>query len=113
MDDIIQRFREEYSEKDIDWEALGQNDAKVWVQSASLRDLQRLVQITDHFQHLSVNWLEIASFWSNRWTAFMKQLEDLYEFQPDVNWHASRLLKKGVSVKLPCRWSQEHDDVRL
>ena len=26
---------------------------------------------------------------------------------------ASRLLKKGVSVKLPCRWSQEHDDVRL
>ena len=25
----------------------------------------------------------------------------------------SRLLKKGVSVKLPCRWSQEHDDVRL
>ena len=26
---------------------------------------------------------------------------------------SSRLLKKGVSVKLPCRWSQEHDDVRL
>ena len=25
----------------------------------------------------------------------------------------SRLLKKGVSVKLPCRWSQEHADVRL
>ena len=24
----------------------------------------------------------------------------------------SRLRKKGVSVKLPCRWSQEHDDVR-
>ena len=24
----------------------------------------------------------------------------------------SRLRKKGVSVKLPCRWSQEHNDVR-
>ena len=23
----------------------------------------------------------------------------------------NRLRKKGVSVKLPCRWSQEHDDV--
>ena len=25
---------------------------------------------------------------------------------------SSRLRKKGVSVKLPCRWSQKHDDVR-
>ena len=29
---------------------------------------------------------------------------------PDAT--TSRLRKKGVSVKLPCRWSQEHDDVR-
>ena len=31
--------------------------------------------------------------------------------EPEANI-TSRLLKKGVSVKLPCRWSQEHDDVR-
>ena len=37
-------------------------------------------------------------------------------YWPPAAWgrlRSSRLLKKGVSVKLPCRWSQEHDDVRL
>ena len=29
-----------------------------------------------------------------------------------LNFGSSRLRKKGVSVKLPCRWSQEHDDFR-
>ena len=39
-------------------------------------------------------------------------LDQLVE-QSELRNEPSRLLKKGVSVKLPCRWSQEHDDVRL
>ena len=38
---------------------------------------------------------------------------DNTDFTLRIDNVSSRLLKKGVSVKLPCRWSQEHDDVRL
>ena len=34
------------------------------------------------------------------------------EIGESVQASTNRLRKKGVSVKLPCRWSQEHDDVR-
>ena len=36
-----------------------------------------------------------------------------YDIRSPQPTGSNRLLKKGVSVKLPCRWSQEHDDVRL
>ena len=34
------------------------------------------------------------------------------QVQGEPTFDSSRLRKKGVSVKLPCRWSQKHDDVR-
>jgi hypothetical protein len=40
---------------------------------------------------------------------FTAESDRIIEFNP---WPPNRLRKKGVSVKLPCRWSQEHDDVR-
>ena len=39
-------------------------------------------------------------------------LEIVYSMSSGYPTAFSRLRKKGVSVKLPCRWSQEHDDVR-
>jgi hypothetical protein len=40
--DLVQRFRAEYSERDIDWESLGYEDAKVWAELAAFKDFETL-----------------------------------------------------------------------
>lgn len=42
FDDMIQRLREEYIDREIDWESLGHEDAKVWAELASLSDFETL-----------------------------------------------------------------------
>ncbi|MFC1860372.1 hypothetical protein ACFLYC_02220 [Chloroflexota bacterium] len=40
MEDIAQRLRHEIESYEVDWEAIGQEDAKIWVQLASLKDFE-------------------------------------------------------------------------
>ncbi len=42
MQVAVERLRQEYREQEIDWEALGHEDAKLWVQLASLQDFEDL-----------------------------------------------------------------------
>jgi len=44
MEDIARRLRQEIESYEVDWEAIGQEDAKIWVQLASLKDFE-------HFNH--------------------------------------------------------------
>jgi len=44
MEDIARRLRQEIESYEVDWEAMGQEDAKIWVQLASLKDFE-------HFNH--------------------------------------------------------------
>ncbi len=40
MEDIARRLRQEIESYEVDWEAIGQEDAKIWVQLASLKDFE-------------------------------------------------------------------------
>jgi len=42
MQDVAARLSQEYSEQAVDWETLGHEDAKMWVQLASVRDFENL-----------------------------------------------------------------------
>lgn len=44
MEEIALRLRQELESHEVDWEALGHEDAKLWVQMASLKDFE-------HFAH--------------------------------------------------------------
>ena len=40
LDEVVQRFRKDLALREVDWEALGHQDARVWVELASLDDLE-------------------------------------------------------------------------
>jgi hypothetical protein len=49
MQKVADRLYAEHTGQEVDWEALGRNDAKIWVESATLKDFQYL------FKNLSVS----------------------------------------------------------
>lgn len=42
LGDVIRRFRDQHVDIQVDWERLGHEDAKLWVELASLKDLEEL-----------------------------------------------------------------------
>ena len=43
MGDIARRLRQEIESYEVNWEAIGQEDAKIWVQLASLKDFEHFI----------------------------------------------------------------------
>ena len=96
LGDLIQRFLQEHHDREVDWEALGHEDAKVWVELSSLKDLELL------FYRLSfvgrpgmlqrpetevVPHIEGAKRFAERWNELDKWVLEKYELDPDAPHH--------------------------
>lgn len=92
--DLIQRFSEEHVDREIDWETLGHEDAKVWMELASLKDLETV------FYRLSfvgrpgmlerptvgiVPFLEGTKLFEHRWQENEEAVLRLYDFDENTN----------------------------
>ncbi|MBF8268004.1 MAG: hypothetical protein HW388_1512 [Dehalococcoidia bacterium] len=60
MEAVAARLQSEHAEQTVDWEALGHEDAKLWVQMATLEDFETLfhnLKVKERQGRSSENWI--------------------------------------------------------